>query len=210
MGKSLFFSNLTSYSCSAISYFDDNWKREKKLRKVEKLTKAIEQDGPQAFSRNRIKAEKNLFVERCALFFTPTESIPSKWIGEGLLDITLPIPTPSYYELFELRGYRTPRIWVDLLQRATGKIRWRPNVLAQLRIIRYDYIKLPYHSIAGAKALIDSLKVQTAGRSDGRLLYYFGAILDDGPKYIELEFQQELVTRPSEAKTRVIVQPTKA
>lgn len=177
---------------------------------MKNLTKAIELEGPQAFSRNRIKGEKNLFVERCALFYTPTENIPSKLIGEGPLDVTLPIPTPSFYEVLEIYGYRTPRIWVDLLQRATGKIRWRPNVPANLIIVRYDYIKLPDYSVAGAKGLIDALKVQTTGRSDGRLLYYFGAILDDASKYIELEFQQELVTRPSEAKTRVIVQPIKA
>lgn len=182
-------------------------KREKG-KKVGKLTKAIEQEGPQAFSRNRLKEENNLFAARCALFYTPTESIPSKWIGEGSLDVILPIPTPSYYEFHELRGYQTPRLWVDLLQRATGKIRWRPNIPARLQIVRYDYIELPYHSIVGAKALIDALKVQTVGRSDALLLYYFGAILDDGSKnIIELDFKQKLVKQPSEAKTHIIVQP---
>jgi len=172
-------------------------------KNMEKLTEIIEYNGPKAFSMDRIKAEKNLFSQRCALFYTPTKCIPSKWIGQGPLDVTLPIPTPSYYEFFELRAYRTPRLWVDLLQRATGKIRWKPIVPARLKIVRYDYIKQPYHVIVGAKALLDALKVKTTGRSDRLLLYYFGAILDDAQNYIDYYFQQKLVEKPSEAKIQV-------
>jgi hypothetical protein len=173
-----------------------------------KLTNIIEYEGPKSFSREKIFEIENLFNQRCALFYTPTENIPSQWIGKGPLDVVLPIPTPSYHEYFEIYGYKTPRLWVDLLQRVTGKIRWQPNNPAQLNIIRFDYIELPDYAIVGAKALVDALKVKTSGRPDGRLLYYFGAIYDDGPRYItEWKFQQKLVSRPDKAKTRIIIKP---
>ena len=173
------------------------------------LTRAIEYEGPQVFSAGEICAEADLFAERCALFYTPTENLPSEWVGEGSLDVLLPIATPSFSELLELYWRETPRFWVDLLQRATGKLRWRPvSSSVRLTILRYDSIMLPRHGISGAKALVDSLKVRTTGRIDGRLLYYFGAIVDDGPRYIaDWNFEQERVAHPSDAKTRVIVQP---
>jgi len=175
---------------------------------MERLTQIVEYAGPQSFARKAIHAQTNLFEERCALFYTPTENLPVAWVGAGPLDVTLPIPTPSYYEFLEIRSYQSPRLWVDLLQRATGKLRWTPYNPARLTIIRYDTQQLPYHAVAGAKALIDALKLKTTGRSDRRLLYYFGAILDDGPDNIpEPKFRQELVSLSSEARTRIILQP---
>jgi hypothetical protein len=179
-----------------------------KFGRREELTDIIANEGPRPFSRERVSSVENLFFQRSALFYTPTENIPPKWIGGGSLDTVLPIPIPSYYEFFEIYGYRTPRLWVDLLQRATGKLRWRPNIPASLVIIRYDCNKLADCSITGAKALVDALKVKTFGRSDGRLLYYFGAIYDDGDKYIsELRFKQEIVASPADARTRIIIKP---
>ena len=174
------------------------------------LTDAIGYNGPQVFTAEEIRFEPDLFEERSALFYTPTENIPSRWIGEGPLDLTLPVATPSsFVEMRELYWHETPRFWVDLMQRATGKLRWRPVRSVRLTIVRYDSTTLPVHTgIAGCKSLIDALKVRTTGRSDGRLLYYFGAIVDDAHTYIkELNFKQERVENPSESKLRIIVQP---
>jgi hypothetical protein len=173
---------------------------------MDDLSKTIEYNGPTVFSAPRVAAEPDLFLHRAALFYTPTENIPEKWVGSGPLDVTLPIPTPSYYEFFELRGYRSPRVWVDLLQRASGKLRWRPLAHPKLTIIRYDSMTLPSYAEVGAKALRDALKVRTTGRSDGMLLYYFGAIFDDDPSALPAhEFVQQQVMSPAEARTRIIV-----
>lgn len=95
---------------------------------------------------------------------------------------------------------------MDLLQRATGKLRWQPIVPAMVEITNFDYIQLPYSAKIGAKPLLDALKVKTTGRSNGRLLYYFGAIFDDSPKYLtRFVFQQKVVTRPEKARTKIIV-----
>jgi hypothetical protein len=175
---------------------------------MERLTQIIEYSGPQSFSKEIVSAQVGLFQERSALIYTPTGNLPSDWIGTGPLDVTLPLPTPSFHEFREIHAYRSPRLWVDLLQRATGKIRWTPLCPARLTIIRYDIVLLPYHAFAGTKALTDALKLKTTGRSDRRLLYYFGAIHDDGPNDIpEPKFEQELVQYPSEARTRIMVRP---
>jgi hypothetical protein len=171
------------------------------------LSELIEYHGPNSFSVMELAAERDLFSERAALFYTPTQNIPSAWVGSGPLDMVLPIPTPSYYEYFELRGYRTPRLWVDLLQRATGKLRWLPIERPHLTLIRYDSVELPDHARIGAKALVDALKVCTTGRGDGRLLHYFGAILDDGPNdLVSSDFFQERVSYPSMGHTLIIVE----
>ena len=164
--------------------------------------------GQDEFSEEELAEWDDLFSDRAALFLTPTENIPKTWIGDGPLDVTLPIPTPSYHELrFTLYGYRTPRVWVDLIQRQTGKIRWRPNDPVRLTIVRYDAVTLPYHWTVGLKPLIDALKYSTTGRRDGRLLYYFGAIIDDSHKHIvEYDWRQERISHPSEAKIRVVVE----
>ncbi len=175
---------------------------------MERLTQIIEENGPQSFTKDEVSSQANLFEERSALIYTSTENLPSAWIGSGPLDVTLPIVIPSYYEFIEIPAYRSPRLWLDLIQRTTGKIRWTAIFPAQLRIIRYDTIKLPYHAIVGTKALEDALKVKTTGRRDRRLLYYFGAILDDSPsEIIQHRFEQEIVRSPSDAKTRIIVEP---
>jgi len=167
--------------------------------------------GQEEFSKEEIAQADDLFWDRSALFFTPTENIPEKWIGKGPLDVTLPIPTPSYHELLcrTVYGYNTPRVWVDLIQRATGKVRWCPNHRVKLTVVRYDAVVLRYYWQAGAKPLVDALKYSTTGRRNGRLLYYFGAIIDDSPRHIhEFEYRQEKVAHPSEARVRVIVEPT--
>ena len=38
-------------------------------------------------------------------------------------------------------------------------------------------------------------------------LYYFGAIIDDGPNYIEPEWTQRCVDHPAEARTRIQIDP---
>ena len=119
---------------------------------MERLTQIIEENGPQIFTKDEISSQVNLFEERSALIFTPTEHLPPAWIGGGPLDVTLPIVTPSYYEFSRTSAYRSPRLWLDLLQRATGKIRWTTIFPAQLRIIRYDTIQQSYAEV-GAKAL---------------------------------------------------------
>ena len=174
---------------------------------MERLTQIIEENGPQIFTKDEISSQVNLFEERSALIYTSTENLPSAWIGSGPLDVTLPIVIPSYYEFIEIRAYRSPRLWLDLIQRTTGKIRWTAIFPAQLRIIRYDTIQQSYAEV-GAKALVDALKVKTTGRSDRLLLYYFGAILDDSPsEIIQRRFEHEIVRSPSDAKTRIIVEP---
>lgn len=175
------------------------------------LTEILRYQGPRVFSAKKVRRVTNLFAQRCALFYTPTENIASEWIGEGPLDVTLPIATPSFDETIELRWWETPRTWVDLLQRTSGKLRWKPIYPVRVKMIRYDSVMLPHtNAIAGTTALIDALKVRTTGRSDGRWLYYFGAIVDDSPKYLnDLQFEQKRVRRPSEARTRVIVRPLK-
>jgi hypothetical protein len=58
----------------------------------------------------------------------------------------------------------------------------------------------------GTKALIDALKVKTTGRKDKKYLHYFGAILDDGPQFVDIHFKQEYVKHPKNACVRIEVQ----
>ncbi|MBI3944995.1 MAG: hypothetical protein HY321_03685 [Armatimonadetes bacterium] len=175
---------------------------------VDRLTCILEYEGPRAFSAEEVAAQEDLFLERSALFFTPTAHVPREWIGAGVLDVTLPIPSPSHDELDSLYGYRTPRLWVDLLQRVTWKLRWTPMHPARVTYTRYDCTLLPDHwIIGGTKAITDALKVRTAGRTDGRILHYFGAIRDDGPNDLIVTYLQRTVPTPGEAKMRVRVEP---
>jgi hypothetical protein len=172
------------------------------------LIKAIEDHGPPiSFSYHQVHASPDLFRERAALFYTATENLPAGWIGEGELDVTLPVVCPTFFECTEVRWYQTPRFWVDLLQRATGKLRWKAVDPAEVRVIRYDSVEVGYgEAVSGAKALLDALKGKTYGRPDGHALYYFGAIADDGPEHLlKYEFQIQSVAEPSLAKCRVIV-----
>jgi hypothetical protein len=172
------------------------------------LIQAIEDNGaPISFTLGQVQASPDLIRERAALFYTPTKNLPAQWIGEGEIDVTLPVVCPSFFEGLEIRWYQTPRFWVDLLQRVTGKLRWRSMDPSEVRIIRYDSVEVGYgEGISGAKALLDALKEKTYGRSDGHLLYYFGAIVDDTPgNLLRYEFREESVSHPSLAKARVIV-----
>lgn len=162
--------------------------------------------GPWKFSAKEVFNQDDLFRHRAALFLTPTKNIPSTWIGQGALDVRLPILSPDYIEFQEIRSYAIPRFWVDLIQQATGKIRWLPIEKAHITITRYDVIELRSdHFIIGSKAVIDALKFKTSGRRDGRNLYYFGAIYDDAPKYITSEYHQETVDCKSLCGLRIRV-----
>lgn len=174
---------------------------------METLLDELYEQGPRIYSSAELAAETDLFRNRTALFYTPTEQIPPGWIGEGKLDVTLPIASPTIFEWAEILAYRVPRLWVDLMQRVTGKIRWRPMVPAKVTLIRYDSTTYGISNVMGTKSLLDALKVRTTGRYDGMMLYYFGAIRDDNPDGLKgFEIEQELVEHPSQACTRVIVE----
>ena len=92
------------------------------------LIQLIENNRPPiSFSVGQVRRSPDLFRERAALFYTPTENLPPQWMGEGELDVTLPVVCPTFFECSEIRWYQTLRFWVDLLQRATGKLRWHPS-----------------------------------------------------------------------------------
>jgi hypothetical protein len=171
------------------------------------LSERVLKDTAIAFSSSDVELQLDLFAHRAALFYTPTTSIPQKFVGSGPLDITIPIVTADYTEAIELRPPTSPRFWVDLIQRQTMKLRWQPIPKALVRFTRYDYYKIRNdHFISGIKALLDAFKERTSGRTDGHWLYYFGAIIDDAPKFIELEWTQQCVDHPSEARTRIQIE----
>jgi hypothetical protein len=175
------------------------------------LIEAIEDNGPpRLFTADEVQESPDLFHERAALFYTPTVNIPLAWVGKGILDVTIPIVPPTFFEFMEIRWYQTPRFWVDLLQRASGKIRWTPMAPADVSMIRYDTIQIRQtEAIGGAKSLLDALKEMTYGRSDGHPLYYFGAIVDDDCNRLsKYEFKQVLVANPSMVKCRIVVKPS--
>ncbi len=174
---------------------------------MQSLSDEIYYGPPRSFTRKRLAREPDLFKHRAALFYTPTEEIPKKFIGSSSLDIILPLPSSTLVEYQEIIGYRSPRLWVDLLQRATKKIRWEPIRPAHVTFIRYDSYEVGVVDLWGIKALLDALKYRTTGRSDGRLLYYFGAIWDDGPKWVKIEVLQRKLNHPAKAHCRVIVKP---
>jgi len=162
--------------------------------------------GPVRFQAARLVADENLFAMRAALFYTPTSRIPPEWIGHGSLDVWLPLAIPTIQEYMDCRSRQSVRLWVDLLQRATGKIRWRPNLPARVRVIRVDSVTYSPFKLCG-KSLLDALKASTTGRRDRRLLYYFGAIRDDNnDDLLDGEVTQEFVDSPAKAGTRVIVE----
>lgn len=145
------------------------------------------------------------------MFYTPTQAIPHHFVGSGPLEVDLPIATPTDFEFQELKSYRSPRFWVDLLQRATGKLRWTPMSRVHLTIHRFD-IWDDYginHLALGTKTLTDALKVSTHGRVDLQPLYYFGAIVDDNPEVLmSWHIEQHLVNATHEACCKVIVIPS--
>ncbi|PYJ09028.1 MAG: hypothetical protein DMF06_11245 [Verrucomicrobia bacterium] len=179
------------------------------MRDGETLFDFLWQHGPLEFSRSRLARVDDLFSQRNALFYTPSANLPLRWTGSGTVVVTLPIVTPTFYEARELRYQQFPRMWVDLLQRATGKLRWQPMNPARVTIRRYDTRHYRHDvAVAGVKALLDALKVRTSGRRDGRYLHYFGAIVDDGDGFIsQFGFEQVLIRQVSEARTEVRVEP---
>src|SRR5512132_224595 len=78
------------------------------------LSEAIQEKGPTSFSRKTLSEHPNLFAERSALFFTPTDRLPIQSVGVGDLDVFLPLCTPDWYDCFFIRSYMSPRLWVDL------------------------------------------------------------------------------------------------
>ena len=175
------------------------------------ISEEVTDRGSVSFSRRRLEKHDHLFAHRCALFYTPTKNIPNEFIGSGPLDITLPVASPDYTDVWEIRAYRSPRLWVDLIQRQTGKLRWKPMLPASVTFVRYDcYTIRSDHFAAGIKGLLDALKVRTSGRRDGVYLHYFGAIADDDQASVDVSFTQELVEHPKNASVRVIVLPKTA
>jgi len=173
---------------------------------MDDLLDEIYYKGPKQFTAARIAAVKDLFAARAALVYTPTARIPAEWIGSGQVDVWLPLAVPTLQEFFDCRSRHSPRLWVDLLQRAIGKIRWLPNKPAHVRIIRFDSTEYALHDLC-VKSLLDALKTTTTGRRDRRLLHYFGAINDDnGTALPQFHLTQEHVDSPARAGSRVIVE----
>jgi hypothetical protein len=120
----------------------------------------------------------------------------------------LPVPPPDWTDFSEIPAYRSPRLWVDLIQRQTRKLRWRPISPARVTFTRYDHFTIRIdHLAAGVKGLLDALKVRTTGRRDRIYLYYFGAIFDDGPAFVDLSWEQALIGHPKESGVRIQVLP---
>ncbi len=175
---------------------------------VGSISEEIEEQPGKSFSKERLRNQSSLFAHRAALYFTSTENIPSEYVGTRALNIDIPIPTPDYTDLWELNSYKSPKLWVDLIQRQTYKIRWLPMIPATIIITRFDAWKIRQdHTSLGIKSLVDALKVKTTGRKDRKYLHYFGAIVDDGPEYIDLQVKQDPVNHPKDAFVRLQVQP---
>lgn len=164
--------------------------------------------GPVTFTRHRLKKREHLFAHRSALFYTPTENVPVDYVGSGPLDFRLPVVPPDYADLLEIPAYQSPRFWVDLIQRQTGKLRWHPISPARVIFSRYDsFIIRQDHLAIGAKGLLDALKVRATGRRDRIYLHYFGAFVDDGPAFVDLSWKQKLVVHPRDGGVRIQVFP---
>lgn len=172
---------------------------------MKSLAREVDDSGPRQFSKQELASARDIFAERAALFFTPTQALPPKWVGTGRLNVKVPIPVPSWLEYWEVPGYRSPRFWVDQIQRATGKIRWRPLHPARVTFVIYDTYVRGTHTIN--KAVLDALKVNTTGRRDGRTIHYFGAIVDDNWDCLrETDTLEEYVDDPREIGCRIIVE----
>lgn len=132
-------------------------------------TRNLEDKGPRSFSKNLLRKTNNLFEQRSSLFLTPTSNIPEEFIGSGILDIDISLSLPNYMDVMEIKAYRSTRLWVDIIQRATNKIRWQPINPAKVTIFSYNnhYIRASDAGIC-SKALIDALKESSSGRKDGK------------------------------------------
>ena len=175
------------------------------------LSEYVLEEPALRFSANEVANQEDLFAHRAALFYTPTSAIPSEFIGEGELKISLPIVTADYTEFYENRAPRSPRFWVDLIQRQTHKISWQPYSKALVTFTRYDYYQIRAdHMPMAAKCLLDAFKERTYGRSDGKVIFYFGAVEDDSRKHIPvLNYRQESVDHPSQARMDIEIVPIK-
>lgn len=163
-------------------------------------------EGAHGFRRAQLDAHPDLFSERAALFFTPTCEIPPQFVGRGPLDVALPVPIPSWLEYRQIPGLASPRFWVDQIQRATGLIRWQPiDGAVDVQFTVTDCYARGAHLMV--KAVLDALKLGTAGRRDGRRLHYFGTMVDDGWKYIGSIDVVEEVSTCSAAGCRIRVNP---
>ena len=170
------------------------------------LLNSLYYEGPGEFTTERVRAEPELFAMRGALFYTPTLNIPDSYVGTGSLNLWLPLAIPTVQEFEDNRSRQSVRLWDDLLQRASGKIRWVAMRPAKVRMIRHDSYIYSQNDIY-PKSLLDALKTASTGRRDRRLLHYFGAIWDDnGRDLLSLDLSQVAVAHPSNAGTRVIVE----
>jgi hypothetical protein len=178
---------------------------------VGSISEDLEQKGPVSFTSRRLNKQEHLFAHRSALFYTPTENIPVEHVGSGPFDIILPVVSPGYTDFCEIPAYQSPRFWVDLIQRQTGKLRWHPTSPARVIFVRYDCFRIRSDHLAGGiKGLLDALKVRATGRRDGIYLYYFGAIVDDNDAFVDVSWEQELVAHPKDARVRIQVLPKTA
>jgi hypothetical protein len=174
------------------------------------ISEELESNGPISFTRRRLKKQEYLFAHRSALFYTPTENIPVGYVGRGPIDIRVPVTTPDCTSSREVRALMSPRLWVDLIQLQTGKLRWCPMSPAKVTFVRYDCFTIRFdHFAIGIKGVLDALKVRTTGRRNGINLYYFGAIEDDAPEFIDVSADQKLVANPQDSGLRIQVFPKK-
>jgi hypothetical protein len=181
---------------------------ERSVSWVGTISEELEERGPVSFSRRVLEKQSNLFAHRSALSYTSTENISAKYVGSGPMDIMLSVVPPDYTDAMEVRAYRSPRLWLDLIQRQTGKLRWTPISPARVTFVRYDCFRIRWdHLTLGTKGLLDALKIRASGRRDGTDLHYFGAIVDDAPEFVEVRWEQRLVARPKDARVRVTVFP---
>lgn len=163
-------------------------------------------NAPRGFSRAELLRVDDLFAQRAALYFTPTAAIPERWIGRGPLSVTLPLALPSIFDGMLRFPQTKPRLWVDLLQRATGVIRWEPFRPARVRMVAYDSYSLGVVNRNNPKAPLDALKVSTPGRRDGKRLHYFGAIHDDNDRDLpDFEVEFRTVSHPRDARLEIMV-----
>ena len=175
-------------------------------RPTQNLLDALYYEGPKSFTAARIQSEPNLFAVRGALFYTPTARLPSGDVGKGKLDVWLPLAIPTLQEFTDNRSRQSVRLWVDLLQRVSGVLRWTPNCPARVTLIRHDSETYSTDSLC-PKSLLDALKQSSNGRRDRLILHYFGAIRDDNnTDLVVLSIAQAVVKHPSMAGTRVIVE----
>ena len=171
------------------------------------LSNVISERGPTVFSKPVLRKHGDLFAERSALVFTPTSHLPKSQVGSGPLNIFLPLCSPDFHQFDSISGYRSPRLWLDLIQRATGLIRWDPIIGAAVRLTRVDESPIrDDHLMIGMKALRDALKFQTSGRRDGMPLYYFGAIVDDDLGSASFEYHQRECATNSNSGVEIQIQ----